>query len=212
MIIDGLNSVLSEGSEEYEYECCSSMRVNVTFLSRASDVKIISSLVGYCYHQVTGLLIIQSRQNRRAYYRHPLSTNPCPCLFEGMEASLETQFATRLHKRHLIRVSSNENVSMLVEILHPSNSYERRGTRLREIEQKPRHWLPCQICKLERETRIYPLFAIFPYLHHGHGVTQNLIQWRVGMWKILHRVKEIELLMFLLDTRNMENAIYLESF
>lgn len=39
--------------------------------------------------------------------------------------------------------TSNENVSMLVEILHPSNSYERRGTRLREIEQKPRHWLPC---------------------------------------------------------------------
>lgn len=57
MIIDGLNSILSEGSEEHEYERCSSMRVNVTFLSRASDVKIISSLVGYCYHQVADLLV-----------------------------------------------------------------------------------------------------------------------------------------------------------
>lgn len=49
--------VLSEG-QEHEYECCSPMRVNVTFLSRGSDANDENYKLG-CrdrYHQLADLL------------------------------------------------------------------------------------------------------------------------------------------------------------
>lgn len=76
-----------------------------------------------------------------------------------MEASLETP-ATRLHKRHLIRVSGNENASM--EILQLLRKTRNKAVRSRtEIETL------ASLLDIQSGTwnTIYPLFAIFPYLH-----------------------------------------------